>query len=79
MQIPVEFRMLDLISETGELSKEILLATDYGKVAPSFRPSFQDEMGDVFFSLIALANQTGIDLEEALNQALEKYSERLKN
>ncbi len=78
MEMPLWSRMLDLISETGELSKEILLATEYGQVTPSFRPSFQDELGDVFFSLVALANQTGIDLEDTLNHALDKYSRRLK-
>jgi NTP pyrophosphatase (non-canonical NTP hydrolase) len=35
-----------------------------------------DEMADVLFVLICLANQTGVNLEEALKQNLLKKSER---
>jgi NTP pyrophosphatase (non-canonical NTP hydrolase) len=35
-----------------------------------------DEMADVMFVLICLANQTGIDLEEALRKNLEKKTNR---
>jgi NTP pyrophosphatase (non-canonical NTP hydrolase) len=35
-----------------------------------------DEMADVLFVLICLANQTGIDLESALKKNLEKKTKR---
>jgi len=35
-----------------------------------------DELADVLFVLICLANQTGVDLEEALRRNLEKKSSR---
>jgi NTP pyrophosphatase (non-canonical NTP hydrolase) len=35
-----------------------------------------DEMADVLFVLICLANQTGIDLEEALRKNLDKKTGR---
>ena len=45
----VEHRMLDLLSEAGELSKEVLKSTDYGKRAFEKNNAFKDELGDVFF------------------------------
>ena len=34
------------------------------------------ELGDVLFVLLVIANQQGIDLEQALNQVLDKYRSR---
>jgi len=77
IEAPVEARLLDLISEVGELSKESLEATSYGR--DSFRPpdGWAGEMGDVLFALVCLANDTGVDLESALDGALDKYRRRL--
>jgi NTP pyrophosphatase (non-canonical NTP hydrolase) len=36
-----------------------------------------DELGDAFYSLIALAESLDVDLEAALERALEKYRTRL--
>jgi NTP pyrophosphatase (non-canonical NTP hydrolase) len=73
----IEARLLDLVSEVGELSKQALEATDYGR--EPFRPSdgWAGELGDVLFALVCLANSTGVDLEAALGGALDKYRERL--
>lgn len=73
----LESRLLDVISELGELSKEVLKASDYGK-----KPDIdctEDlilEFGDVFFSLNCLANTLGIDMNKALELALAKYEKR---
>ncbi len=69
--------LLDLASEVGELSKEYLKASDYGK--RSFAPSrsWCSELGDVMFSLACLANQTGVDLCDALAGAMSKYDDRI--
>jgi NTP pyrophosphatase (non-canonical NTP hydrolase) len=79
LEIPVSDRMLDLTSEIGELAKEILKASDYGR--QDFQPNktWNDELGDVFFSLICLANSTNVNLVKELSNALEKYQARLKN
>ncbi len=69
----VEHRMLDLLSEAGELSKEVLKSTDYGKKSFEKNDAFKDELGDVFFSLVCMANQTDTNLEELIKYALEKY------
>lgn len=70
-----------LMEETGEVAR--LMARLYGE--QSFkRPEDEarapeqlaDEMADVLFVLICLANQTGIDLQQALRQNLTKKTKR---
>jgi NTP pyrophosphatase (non-canonical NTP hydrolase) len=73
---PVEVRLLDLTSELGELAKEALKSTAYGDVPFSPTAAWPDELGDVFFSLVCLANASGIELEAALDGALAKYERR---
>ena len=70
-------RLLDLVSEAGEVAKELLKGTNYGREA--FRPgaAWAGELGDLFFALACLANATGVDLEAALEDALAKYEARL--
>ena len=75
--IGVESRLLDLVSEVGELAKDALAGTVYG--AQQFTPgeAWFDEIGDVCFSLLCLADITGVDLDDALVSALDKYRSRL--
>ena len=66
-----------LMEEVGELSR--LIVRKYGE--QSFKESdkgkeLSDEMADVLWVLICLANQTGIDLTEALQQNLNKKTIR---
>ena len=76
LQTSLELRLLDLASEVGELAKEVLIASDYGKRDFSTSDAFQDEQGDVFFSLICVANEAGVEMEGALEHALSKYARR---
>lgn len=71
-------RLLDLISEIGELSKEYLKTTDYGTKDFTPNESWSDELGDVCFALVCIANSTNIDLTVALDTALAKYRLRLE-
>ena len=73
-----EERLIDTLSELGEAAKEILLMTGYGKHPPVYREGIRDELGDVFFSLLTLANAVGVDIEEALEQSIKKYEKRIK-
>lgn len=66
-----------LMEEVGEVAR--IMARKYGE--QSFKKSdkevnLADEMADVLFVLMCLANQTGIDLTEALEQNLQKKSIR---
>lgn len=51
MESPPEYRLLDAMSELGEVSKEILKGTDYGKKPLEYREEIKGEIGDVLFSL----------------------------
>jgi len=72
-----EARVMDLVSEVGEVAKEVLKATRYGEQPFATSPAWSDELADVFFSLICLANATNVNLDQALDGALEKYRQRL--
>lgn len=66
-----------LMEEVGEVAR--IMARQYGE--QSFKKSDEkvdlaDEMADVLFVLICLANQTGIDLTTALHKNLEKKNIR---
>ena len=66
-----------LMEEVGELSR--LMVRKYGE--QSFKASeaskdLGDEMADVLWVLLALANQTGIDLTEAFHKNMEKKTRR---
>lgn len=66
-----------LMEEVGEVAR--IMARQYGE--QSFKKSdkevnLADEMADVLFVLMCLANQTGIDLTEALEKNLQKKSIR---
>ncbi len=69
-----------LVEEVGELARE--LNHRYGHKPKKPEEPEQDlalEMGDILFVLIALANEQGIDLNEAFGRVLEKYRVRDAN
>lgn len=66
------------MSELGEVAKEILKMSDYGKRPIKYREELRSELGDLFYSLITIANSFDIDLEKALEIVLAKYEKRLK-
>jgi NTP pyrophosphatase (non-canonical NTP hydrolase) len=78
LQSPAEHRVLDLVSEVGEVAKEVLKMSDYGRKPFKFSEEVKSELGDAFYSLIVVANHFDVDLEEALDIVLEKYEKRLK-
>lgn len=72
--------MAILTEEVGELAR--IIARKYGE--QSYKESDKnkdlgDEMADVLWVLICLANQTGIDLAKAFKKNLEKKTFRDKN
>ena len=71
-----EHRVLDLVAETGELSKAVLKASDYGDADAEATPELADELGDVYYCLLSLADELGVDPEAALAASLEKYRGR---
>lgn len=75
---PLEHRVLDTRSELGEVAKEILKMSNYGRKQLKFKKEIKPELGDLFYSLITIANYFNINLEQALNMILKKYKKRLK-
>lgn len=73
----VAHRLLDLVSEVGELAKEALKGSAYGARPFEPTPAWAEELGDVFFALLCVANATAVDAEQALAQVLDKYRGRL--
>lgn len=72
--------MTILIEEVGELAR--IMARTYGD--QSFKKAdmdknLADEMADIMWVLMCLANQTGVDLTEAFNKNMEKKTNRDKN
>jgi len=67
---------LDLISELGEVAKEILLAMDYGARPFQSTPNLSTELGDALYSLCQLATAANVDLDKALTTTLTKYEQR---
>jgi NTP pyrophosphatase (non-canonical NTP hydrolase) len=68
--------MTILTEEVGELAR--VMARKYGEQSfkPGEKENLADEMADVLWVLICLANQTGVDLTEALQQNIEKKTRR---
>lgn len=69
--------MAILTEEVGEVAR--IISRKYGE--QSFKESdrekdLADELADVLFVLICLANQTGVDLTDALKKNLEKKTKR---
>lgn len=66
-----------LMEEVGELAR--IMARTYGEQSSKendLKKNLADEMSDIFFVLICLANQTGVDLSQAFKNNLEKKTLR---
>ncbi len=66
-----------LMEEVGELAR--IMARKYGEQsfkAGEDESKLADEMADVLFVLVCLANQTGVDLTDAMEKNMEKKTKR---
>lgn len=68
-----------LMEEVGELAR--IMARQYGEqsIKEGENLNLADEMADVLFVLICLANQTGVDLTSALEASINKKNVRDAN
>lgn len=68
--------MAILTEEVGELAR--VIARKYGDQSfkPGEKENLGEEMADVLWVLICLANQTGIDLTEELQKSIDKKTKR---
>lgn len=66
-----------LMEEVGEVAR--IMARRYGEQSSKKsdeKSSLSNELTDVLFVLICLANQTGVDLEQAFEENMEKKTKR---
>lgn len=70
-------RVLDLVSEIGEVAKEVNLSTEYGE--SDAVEIAADELGDTLFALLALCEAVDVDATAALQTAMAKYEARLED
>ena len=68
--------MAVLTEEVGELAR--VMARKYGDQSfkPGEKENLGEEMADVLWVLLCLANQTGVDLTEELKKSIEKKTKR---
>ena len=72
----VKTNMIVLTEEIGEMAR--VIARQYGEQSskPEETLNLEDEMADVLWVLLCIANQTGIDLTSALKNNIDKKTKR---
>lgn len=69
-----------LTEEVGEVARELNHRYGSKRKKPSeAERTLADELGDLFYIVIATANTVGVDLDAALRASLAKYAERDAN
>lgn len=71
-----EIRLMDVLSELGEFSKEIIKAENYGSEDFKLTDDMKLEYGDLVYSLLSFGIENNIDIEEAVDKVLKKYENR---
>ncbi|MBI5229098.1 nucleotide pyrophosphohydrolase [Candidatus Micrarchaeota archaeon] len=74
---PEHIIFMRLVEEVGEIGRVLSLKTGHRKKAEVEKIDL--EIGDVMFSLAALANLNNIDIEKAIEQSIDKYNRRSSN
>ena len=69
-------QMLQLTEEVGELARVVSRIYGEQSFKKGEKGDLADEIADVLFVLICLANSTGINLEKAFKENMEKKTER---
>ena len=76
IEAPAAYRLLDTVSELGEVSKAVCTSTGYGNDPEEVKVP-EDELGDALFALLALCVELDVDAGMALETSLSKYEDRL--
>ncbi len=69
-------RMLDVVSEVGELAKEVIKSQEYGEKEFAVTEDLEMEFGDVMYSLITFAHENNINVTKAVEKVILKYRAR---
>jgi NTP pyrophosphatase (non-canonical NTP hydrolase) len=66
-----------IMEELGELSREINFLEGYKPKSIEMKESsLKEELADLLYSIICIANYYKVDLDHELNKVIEKYSKR---
>ncbi len=76
LHAPPAYRLLDLTAEVGEVAADAAKSSGYGADPEALSVS-RDELGDVLFATLALAEELDVDAEAALAESIAKYETRL--
>lgn len=81
---PIHERLARLTEELGEVARAINVQYGHKALKPDEKPvDIAEELGDVILTAAFIANPIGINLEDAVAKALQKYatrdSERFEN
>lgn len=70
--------MLDILSEAGEVAKEINIATLWGRYPenPKFRNEIVEELGQLLFTVYQLAWMLGVDADVCLSRTIYDFEKR---
>ncbi len=69
-----------IVEELGELAREINYSEGYKpKKANVKKKGIEEEITDIFFALVCLANYYNVDLKKGLINTLKKYKKRENN
>ena len=73
------FSLLDIMSELGEVAKELLKSTDYGRRPGDADPvRMREEIGDLMFAVAYLSTLYDVDPEAAMWESVRKFERRLE-
>lgn len=74
------YSLLDIMSELGEVAKELLQGTDYGRGSGEADATrMREEIGDLMFAVAYLSTLYDIDPEAAMWESVRKFERRLQN
>lgn len=72
-----------LVEEVGELGEAMTVyegdrKAGSGEAALSDHSDMKEEIGDVLFALVRIANKVGVNLDEAIEYTIKRYSSKLE-
>ena len=74
---------IHLVEEVAELGEALTVhqgdrAAGSGEKAQADHADPKEELGDILFTVIQLANQLGVNLEEVMDETFQRYDKKLK-
>ena len=76
-QTPAEDILIHMVEEQGEVARNILAMKNYGgQHVKRSESGMDEELADMLYLLLKLANETNVDLNDALLKKLEKNAKR---